>query len=119
MYITLTLKITTAQVVEKSVTVTNSSFQDNTYRDDDMYTRQTKVEYTAESWHFAGCTEWTYLWDTVNNVAHFPNSLGCIDVWEVMGMSVEQLTEAEGSNGITARLTDHHDGRIWGEYRAT
>ena len=46
------------------------------------------------------------------NVAHFPNSLGCIDVWEVMGMSVEQLPEAEGSTGITARLTDHHDGRI-------
>ena len=53
-----------------------------------------------------------YLWDTINNVAHFPNSLGCIDVWEVMGMSVEQLPEAEGSSGIIARQTDHHDGRI-------
>ena len=49
MYITLTLKMTTAQVVERSVTVTNSSFQNDTHLDDDMYTRQTKVEYTPES----------------------------------------------------------------------
>ena len=37
--ITLTLKVTTAQVVEMSVTVTNSSFQNYTHPDD--HTRQT------------------------------------------------------------------------------
>ena len=37
--ITLTLKMTTAQVVQMSVTVTNSSFQNYTYPDD--HTRQT------------------------------------------------------------------------------
>ena len=37
--ITLTLKMTTAQVVETSVTVTNSSFQNYTHRGD--HTRQT------------------------------------------------------------------------------
>ena len=41
----MTLKMTTAQVVETSVTVTNSSFQNYTHPDD--HTRQTIKHFTA------------------------------------------------------------------------
>ena len=41
-HVTITLKMTTAQVVETSVTVKNSSFQNYTHPDD--HTRQTKYD---------------------------------------------------------------------------
>ena len=41
----MTLKMTTAQVLETSVTVTNSSFQNYTHPDD--HTRQTTETYLA------------------------------------------------------------------------
>ena len=74
--ITLTLKMTTSQVVETSVTVTNSSFQNYTHLDD--HTRQTTdtlrfKPFTFQTWfkiHTKECRP-LILWESIPKIHTF------------------------------------------------
>ena len=105
--LTLTLKMTTAQVVETSVTVTNSSSQNYTHPDD--HTRQTKFESVEENiaegnhgFHYGSATRqinrlWTYFCSPALSISR-----------TFLATNENQLPQPCSPNSLNEPLGCHH-----------